>query len=121
MGEIGQSDLTPRQYTVLLTVSQNEGLSQTDLVAHTGIDRSTLADVVRRLLSKGLLHRQRTKEDARAYAVRLTETGKTVLAESQPVVARIEQRILEALPPRQRAQFMADLAQLIKAFEPKGE
>ena len=42
------SDLTPRQYAVLASVAKSEGLSQTDLVAATGIDRSTLADVVRR-------------------------------------------------------------------------
>ncbi|MFZ1102753.1 MAG: helix-turn-helix domain-containing protein, partial [Hyphomicrobiaceae bacterium] len=39
----------------------------------TGIDRSTLADIVRRLTRKGLLQRCRTNEDARAYAVRLTD------------------------------------------------
>ena len=53
--EIGGGDLTPRQYAVLLTVSLNEGLSQTNLVEKTGIDRSTLADIVRRMLKKGLL------------------------------------------------------------------
>ena len=48
--EMSQGDLTPRQYAILLTVAQNEGLSQTHLVEKTGIDRSTLADIVRRLL-----------------------------------------------------------------------
>ena len=51
-GEIGGDDLTPRQYAVLLTVSQNEGISQTGLVERTGVDRSTLADIVRRMLKK---------------------------------------------------------------------
>ena len=64
--ELGGGDLTPRQFAVLVTVSQNEGLSQTHLVERTGIDRSTLADIVRRMLKKGLLQRRRTKEDARA-------------------------------------------------------
>ncbi|MBZ0218649.1 MAG: MarR family transcriptional regulator, partial [Fimbriimonadaceae bacterium] len=41
--ELGNSGLTPRQYAVLVTVGENEGLSQTDLVEMTGIDRSTLA------------------------------------------------------------------------------
>ena len=76
---MGVGDLTPRQFAVLVTVSQNEGLSQTHLVERTGIDRSTLADIVRRMLKKGLLQRRRTKEDARAYAVKLTEEGWRVL------------------------------------------
>lgn len=47
------NDLTPRQLAVLVAVAENEGLSQTDLVERTGIDRSTLADVVKRLKGKG--------------------------------------------------------------------
>jgi len=42
---VGSSGPTPRQYEVLHVVSQKAGLSQTDLVNATGIDRSTLADM----------------------------------------------------------------------------
>jgi DNA-binding MarR family transcriptional regulator len=70
---VNVENLTPRQLAVLVTISQAEGLSQTGIVDRTGIDRSTLADIVRRLQKKGLLQRRRTKEDARAYAVKLTE------------------------------------------------
>ena len=51
---MGESDLTPRQFAVLKTVAKSEDLSQTALVQQTGIDRSTLADIVRRLIKKGL-------------------------------------------------------------------
>ena len=114
--EMGLDDLTPRQYAVLLTVSQNEGLSQTQLVERTGIDRSTLADIVRRMLKKGLLSRRRTREDARAYAVRLTEEGWKSLRGADPVARRVDERILEALPPAQRDRFLADLGAIITAL-----
>ena len=51
--EIEIDRLTPRQLAVLMTVAQNEGLSQTGIVDRTGIDRSTLADIVRRLQGEG--------------------------------------------------------------------
>ncbi len=38
--EMVAGDLTPRQFAVLVAVSQDEGLSQTSLVRKTGIDRS---------------------------------------------------------------------------------
>ena len=47
--QLGKTGLTQRQYTLLETVLSNEGASQTDLVRTTGIDRSTLADLVNRL------------------------------------------------------------------------
>lgn len=113
-GEMAEADLTPRQYAVLATVAQNEGLSQTGLVERTGIDRSTLADVVRRMLKKGLLQRRRTREDARAYAVKLTEEGWRVLKLAEPTAKDVDERILAALPTRQREQFLSDLQTIIR-------
>ena len=92
--EMTDAGLTPRQYAVLLTVSQNEGLSQTALVDKTGIDRSTLADIIRRMLKKKLLRRKRTREDARAYAVRLTPKGQEALASAMPAALSADERIL---------------------------
>jgi hypothetical protein len=43
--EVKIDRLTPRQVAVLMTVAQDEGLSQTGIVDRTGIDRSTLADL----------------------------------------------------------------------------
>ena len=114
--EIGETDLTPRQYAVLFTVSQNEGLSQTDLVDQTGVDRSTLADIVRRMLKKGLLQRRRTKEDARAYAVKLTEEGWRVLKAAEPVIKRVDDRVLSSLPSKQREQLLGDLHAIVTAL-----
>ncbi|MCK9911289.1 MarR family transcriptional regulator, partial [Microbacteriaceae bacterium K1510] len=82
---MAHGDLTPRQYAVLVAVAQNEGVSQTLLVEKTGVDRSTLADIVRRMLKKGLLQRRRTKEDARAYSVKLTDEGWRVLKAADPL------------------------------------
>ncbi|HRD76141.1 MAG TPA: MarR family transcriptional regulator [Hyphomicrobiaceae bacterium] len=111
--EISENDLTPRQYAVLVTVAGNEGLSQTGLVERTGIDRSTLADIVRRMLKKGLLQRRRTREDARAYAVRLTDEGWRVLRSAEPLVKRVDEQILGSLPAKQRTQFVDELKAII--------
>ncbi|MEO7027577.1 MAG: helix-turn-helix domain-containing protein, partial [Caulobacteraceae bacterium] len=56
----GPAAITQRQYTVLAAASVAEGQTQNDLVRATGIDRSTLADLVARMLAKGLLQRQRS-------------------------------------------------------------
>ncbi len=115
--EMGAGDLTPRQFAVLVTVAQNEGLSQTHLVERTGIDRSTLADIVRRMLKKGLLQRRRTKEDARAYAVKLTEEGWRILKQAEPMAKRVDDRVLSALSGApQRERFISDLNTIIEAL-----
>ncbi len=115
--EMLHGELTPRQFAVLYTVANNAGLSQTGLVERTGIDRSTLADIVRRMQRKGLLQRRRTKEDARAYAVKLTEEGRRVLRAADPAAKRVDQRILEALSGKQREQFMNELQSIVDTLQ----
>jgi len=110
--------LTPRQYAVLYTVSHNEGLSQTNLVEKTGIDRSTLADIIRRMLRKGLLARRRTKEDARAYSVKLTDEGWRVLKSAEPLARRVDDKILAALPTQDRERFLQDLGKIVRNIGP---
>lgn len=114
--EMRTEDLTPRQYAVLVAVAENEGLSQTNLVEMTGIDRSTLADIIRRMLKKGLVQRRRTKEDARAYAVKLTEEGRRILRSAEPMARKVDDRILQALPATQRDRFLTDLNTIVDAL-----
>jgi DNA-binding MarR family transcriptional regulator len=118
---MASGDLTPRQFAVLVAVSQNEGLSQTSLVRKTGIDRSTLADIVRRMLRKGLLQRQRTKDDARAYSVKLTDEGWKVLKAAQPTVAIVDLRVLSVLPESSRDRFMQDLSKIVVALSQQND
>jgi MarR family transcriptional regulator, temperature-dependent positive regulator of motility len=115
--EMKVDGLTPRQLAVLVTVAQNEGLSQTGLVERTGIDRSTLADIVRRMQRKGLLQRRRTKEDARAYAVKLTDEGKKALRTAEPLARKVDDRILDALPDRERDKFVNGLVAIVDTLQ----
>lgn len=119
--EVGADGPTPRQFEVLHTVAQNEGLSQTDLVRQTGIDRSTLADMIARMIKKGHLSRQRTKDDARANAVSITASGKRVLQGAMNAVNKAESAALNVLPKAQQGGFMKALAAYAEALDAMGE
>jgi MarR family transcriptional regulator, temperature-dependent positive regulator of motility len=115
--ETGPVALTQRQYAVLAAVSANEGLSQTDLVRATGIDRSTLADLVGRMIAKGYLARERSAEDARANTVKLADLGRQVLMAATPRVEAADERILSLLGAKKREPFVEALRKLAKAGE----
>lgn len=117
----GDSDLTQRQYAVLSAVEAQEGLTQTDLVRATGIDRSTLADMAARMIAKGLLARERSQADARANAVRLTEAGVAVLAEARPKMAQADERLMRLVSGGKRETFLAQLRQMVAAGEAGAE
>jgi DNA-binding MarR family transcriptional regulator len=112
MDEVGKTGMTHRQFTVLSAVDSNEGKSQTELVKVTGIDRSTLADLVARLMAQGYLQRRRTKEDARTNAVRLTPIGKKMLKSSQIGAEEIDKRMLAAFSASDRRTLVDCLAAL---------
>lgn len=110
--ELGPDGLTQRQYAVLEAASVGPGLTQTELVRATGIDRSTLADLVARMTAKGLLERERSALDARAKVVRVSPVGMTALEAARPRVEAADKRILALLPKSKRQGFMDLLGEL---------
>ena len=115
--ECGADGLTQRQFAVLEAASLKAGLTQTELVRMTGIDRSTLADLVTRMTAKGLLERERSTLDARAKAVRLSPEGAARLEAARPQVEAADKRILSLLPKGQREVFLVQLAELAAAAD----
>lgn len=115
--EMAGIDLTARQYVVLVTAASKDGLSQQDIIDRTGIDRSTVSQVVHTLTRKGLLARRRTKEDARAYAITLTPRGHDVLKVSEPIVGRIDASLVGTLPPARATAFLEALRTIVETLE----
>jgi DNA-binding MarR family transcriptional regulator len=116
--EMGGSDLTPRQYAVLTALAKRDTASQTDIVKETGIDRSTLADIVKRLVQRGALARRRSKMDARAYAVRLTPAGQSLLKQAEPAAQRVNERLLKQIQGARRSELVEGLANIVKSHGP---
>lgn len=108
----GPDAVSQRQYAVLSAVAADEGLTQSQLVKATGIDRSTLAELVARMIGKGLLARERSTADARAKAVRLTERGREAMEEAAPRAAEADAALLKLLPSGKRSPFLSALARI---------
>jgi DNA-binding MarR family transcriptional regulator len=83
-------------------------------MAATGIDRSSTADLVGRLVAYKWLQRRRIKRDARVYAVRLTPEGRRVLALAVPAARTTEESLIFSLSTAQRAAFLKALAAIVR-------
>lgn len=103
---VGEGGLRPPQFAVLLTVHQNPGLNQTELVRRTGIDRSTIADMIGRLVKRGLLTRQRTQSDQRSNTLWITTEGVAALEHSAEAAVAVQDEIMAPLPPDRRDEFI---------------
>jgi DNA-binding MarR family transcriptional regulator len=112
---VADSELTPRQFAVLQAVADKSGLSQTDIMAATGIDRSSTAELVRRLVTNGCLQRRRTRRDARIYAVRITARGRDMLAIGAAATCAAEATLISPVSETQRQAFLDVLMSIAMA------
>jgi len=70
--------LTPSQFDVIATLGDTDGLTCSELSAHTLVTKGTLTGVLDRPLAKGLIRRDSVKGDRRYVKIRLTEKGDTM-------------------------------------------
>ena len=110
--ECGAFDLTAVQFAALSAVAAHPDVDATRLSALIAFDRSTLGDVLERLEAKGWVSRHGSADDRRVKLLRCTAAGAALLQAVAPAVARVQERLLEPLAPRDRAAMLRLLGQL---------
>jgi DNA-binding MarR family transcriptional regulator len=105
-------DITPGRFGVLEVIAANGGLSQSELGAILGIDRSTVVAVIDRLEADGLVRRMKAPNDRRSHALRLSEKGAVTLAVLEQRVAAHERDIASALSAAERKTLLNLLARI---------
>ncbi|MBA3338417.1 MAG: MarR family transcriptional regulator [Geodermatophilaceae bacterium] len=74
-------DITPTQFSLMtcLVYLQDEGdVTASRIVAHAGIDKMVVSDVLKTLIRKGFVARSPNPGDARSSIVRATPSGRRV-------------------------------------------
>ncbi|MCC6609493.1 MAG: MarR family transcriptional regulator [Burkholderiales bacterium] len=112
--------ITPVQYSVMTALEREGELDQASLGAEVGIDRANATDVIRRLERRGVLSRRAGKPDSRMKMCSLTPAGQRLAARMRSAVERAHRRTVAALPPRERAAFLASLVRLVEANNERG-
>jgi DNA-binding MarR family transcriptional regulator len=113
---LGSDGPTRQQIALLVTACQHPHASQAELVGLTGIDKNTLAQMIKRLTRRGLLEQRRGEHDARTNAISATPAAVQLLRQIMPQVRRVEAQILEPLPRTLRPVFQRCL-RLISGVE----
>ncbi|MGE5145639.1 MAG: MarR family winged helix-turn-helix transcriptional regulator [Candidatus Eiseniibacteriota bacterium] len=116
----GDLDLTPGQFSLLMLLAANPGISQIGLSRAFGLDKSTVSPSIDRLEKRGLVERTRTPNDRRFYALHLTPGGRDLLMRATERVERQEDMMASALTPDER-RAMIDMLQRVEAALFAGE
>lgn len=102
----GAGSVTARQLAILSAIDAREGASQSVIVELTGVDRSTMADVIRRLCRRKLVTRRRAKEDMRAYRLSLTNSGREALRSAEAAAMKADEQLLAPLSAQEQDQLI---------------
>jgi len=115
MEECVKFDMTPIQFGFLTVLNEEDALDQITLSAAVGIDRTSGADVIKRLQRRGLLTRVPSNVDRRAKLVQITTEGRDVVKHMYPCMVRSQERFIEPLTKAEHQQLDALLSKLIYA------
>ncbi|HEY7549672.1 MAG TPA: MarR family transcriptional regulator [Hyphomicrobiaceae bacterium] len=110
-------DIRPAQYSVLVVIDANPGLSQADLANTLGIARSRLVRLIDGLEGRGLTRRLPSPNDRRSHALFLTHDGQRKLKRIKALAAAHEARVEASLGAASRNQMLSAL----KAFAIQGK
>lgn len=109
--------LTPLQVGMLTALSMNPWLDQKAIGRELALDRTTTAEVLKRLADKGLVETRVNPDDRRSRLSVITQNGMNLIHQLQDNIHRSQDRLLEPLSAEDRVDFMRMLAQLVDAHE----
>jgi DNA-binding MarR family transcriptional regulator len=114
---VGDAVITPRQLGVLLSLRNGGRMTQAALSATTRMDRSTINEMVPRMIDRGMISRSNSPDDRRAVHLSITADGLKTLKMLLPATIRSQEMVLASLPKEYRRIFKHCLEIIIEASE----
>lgn len=107
-------ELSPAQYSALVTIGDNPGRKQSEIAGALGIQRPNFVAMMDELERRGLAERLRSDLDRRSHALLLTPAGRALVARARAVQAEQEEAIVQTLGPEGRKTLVGLLRRLAK-------
>jgi len=106
-------DIRPAQFSVLVVIERNPGLTQSQVSGALGIKRTNFVALLDSLESRGLAERQAAAGDRRSHALYLTDNGKVVMRRLRQLVDIEERRLIARIGEAGSRQLIDLLHRLI--------
>ena len=104
--------LTPEQWSVLNRLAEQDGISQRELAERTFKDQPTTARLLDKLMALGLVRRDDSASDRRAFVIAITAAGRELRERILPVAVAMNEAAGQGLSSDDRQRLFALLAQL---------
>ena len=107
-------ELTKPQYAVMRVIAEHPAIEQVSLMDAAVSTKATLAEMLSRMETRGLVRREHDPSDKRRRFVYLTEEGKRLLEKSRPVGDNVDAVFLNKLSAKEREQFSLLVSKMMK-------
>lgn len=97
--QLERHGLTLFMYRVLMALSEKRDQRLGELADMVSIEVSTLSRLIGAMHQKGMVTRDRSRENGRTVTINITEKGHNALTQVIPIALRYEQMIADALSP----------------------
>lgn len=111
--------LTRPQFMVICALLANRKATQVEIQQATGIDRSTVSQIMESLKAKGFARIARSDEDLRANAIVLTQQAVRACRTVQGNFTQAEKSLFSTLSGEAQKNLGAMLASILANFEKK--
>lgn len=102
-------------FSALALIEANPGISQREMAAEIGLDKSPTVHLVDELESRGLAVRRPAETDRRRHALHITPAGSEWLDRSCRILHKTEATVLQQLSPRELQMLHRLLDRMYKA------
>lgn len=105
--------VVPGQFPQLLSLFDEDGLTQTELSNRAAVDQSTMAHTLKRMERDGLIRREQDPDDRRCSKVLLTPRALELKGHLLNTATEVNARALDGLTAKEAEQLFATLDKLI--------
>lgn len=112
VGVIGENNLRPGLFSLLVLVRSNPGIAQIELGTHLGVDKASIVALLDRLERAGLIERRRSTRDRRRQGIYLTSVGATQLEDLLTQVRQLEKQMASRFTKAELEQFLSLLQRM---------
>jgi DNA-binding MarR family transcriptional regulator len=117
-GMTRQTDITPRQFGVLMALFQLGPLTASVLAERISCDRNTVSEMLKRMTARRLISKKSNPEDRRSIQVQITAKGEEALLAVIPAAAELQNLMLAPLSKEDRAHFLKCMLAIAKSSPP---
>ncbi|MCG8488816.1 MAG: MarR family transcriptional regulator [Chromatiales bacterium] len=111
--ELRRLGLNLGQFAVLMTLSEAEGLTQSEIGKKITMPGYATTRTIDALEEKRFVERRKDNRSRRSYRIYLTDQSRKVVPQLFAVVGKVNEHLLSALTPKEQKDFMKILQKLV--------